>query len=117
MSGPRQIIRTACIAGFALFVLLSVGVGFDPGEQIAANFASFSVDMLKILPSAFVLIGLFEVWVKTETVERHLGEGSGLEGHLWAVALSGTTVGGLYVAFPVAHSLFRKGARSSAMFR
>ena len=116
MNRRRCIIRGACISGFALFALLSLGLGFEPGERIAANFASFSLEMLRVLPCAFILIGLFEVWVKRETVERHLGEGSGLEGHLWAVLLSGTTVGGLYVAFPVAYALFSKGARLGVVF-
>jgi uncharacterized membrane protein YraQ (UPF0718 family) len=116
MNPKRRIIRPACIAGFALFVLFSLGFGFEPGERMAGDFADFSLDMMTILPCAFILIGLFEVWVKREAVERHLGEGSGLEGHLWALALSGTTVGGLYVAFPVAYSLFGKGARLGVVF-
>jgi len=116
MSGRARIIRTVCISGFALFVLLSLGFGFDPGEKIAVNFAFFSLDMLKVLPCAFILIGLFEVWVRRETVERQLGEGSGLRGYGWVLLLSGTTVGGLYVAFPVAYSLFSKGARLSVVF-
>jgi uncharacterized membrane protein YraQ (UPF0718 family) len=116
MSTRRQTVRVACIAGFALFVLLSLGFGFEPGEKMAEEFASFSLEMFRVLPCAFILIGLFEVWVRRETVERHLGEGSGLEGHVWALALSGTTVGGLYVAFPVAYSLFRKGARLGVVF-
>jgi len=91
-------------------------LGFEPGKEIGHNFASFSLDMLKILPAAFILIGLFEVWVKRETVEKHLGEGSGFRGYLWAVLLSGTTVGGLYVAFPVAYALYSKGAKLGVIF-
>ena len=72
--------------------------------------------MLKILPCAFILIGLFEVWVKRKTVETHLGEESGIRGYLWAVLLAGTTVGGLYVAFPIAYSLYGKGAKLSIIF-
>ena len=72
--------------------------------------------MLKILPCAFILIGLFEVWVKRGTVEKHLGKESGIRGYLWGVLLAGTTVGGVYVAFPVAYSLYRKGARLSVIF-
>ena len=72
--------------------------------------------MLKILPCAFVLIGLFEVWVKKETVEKHLGAEAGIRGYLWSFVLAGTTVGGLYVAFPVAYSLYRKGARLGVIF-
>jgi uncharacterized membrane protein YraQ (UPF0718 family) len=116
MNRRRQIVRAVCISAFALFVLLSLSFGFDPGQRIAANFASFSLDMLEVLPCAFILIGLFEVWVERETVERHLGEGSGLRGHAWVLLLSGTTVGGLYVAFPVAYALFSKGARLAVVF-
>ncbi len=72
--------------------------------------------MFKILPCAFILIGLFEVWVRRETVEKHLGERSGIRGYIWAVLLAGTTVGGLYVAFPVAYSLYGKGAKLSVIF-
>ena len=90
--------------------------GFDPGKQIGKNFITFSVDMLEVLPCAFVLIGLFEVWVEKETVEKHFGKGSGIRGYTWAVLLAGTTVGGLYVAFPVAYSLYCKGARFSVIF-
>jgi len=116
MTKRNHIIRIVGISGYALFLLFSFGFGFDPGKKIAVNFASFSLDMLKVLPCAFILIGLFEVWVKRETVERHLGEGSGLAGYLWAVLLAGTTVGGLYVAFPIACSLFSKGARLGVVF-
>jgi len=72
--------------------------------------------MLKILPCAFILIGLFEVWVKRETVEKHFGEESGIRGYIWGILLAGTTVGGLYVAFPVAYSLYSKGAKLSVIF-
>lgn len=91
-------------------------LGFNSGKEIGYNFGSFSLDMLKILPGAFILIGLFEVWVKRETVERHFGEESGVRGYIWAILLSSVTVGGLYVAFPVAYSLYRKGARLSVIF-
>jgi uncharacterized membrane protein YraQ (UPF0718 family) len=67
--------------------------------------------MLRIVPFAFILIGLFEVWVPSRVVERHLGSEAGLRAHLWGILLAGTTVGGLYVSFPVAAALQRKGAR------
>lgn len=109
-------IRTAGILAYTIFILFSVVTGFDSGIRIGENFLAFSMDMLKVLPCAFVLIGLFEVWVKKETVERHFGEQSGIIGHMWAVLLAGTTVGGLYVAFPVAYSLHSKGAKLSVIF-
>ena len=109
-------IKIVSIAAYILFLIISFAFGFNPGKEIGYNFLSFSVEMLKILPAAFILIGLFEVWVKKETVEKHLGEGSGIRGYVWAILLAGTTVGGLYVAFPVAYALYSKGAKLSVIF-
>lgn len=112
----NNILRIAFISLYITFVIGSWTWGFNPGKEISHSFATFSLDMLKILPGAFILIGLFEVWVRRETVEKHLGERSGARGYLWAVLLSGTMVGGLYVAFPVAYSLYSKGAKLSVIF-
>ena len=112
----RNVIKIMGISVYIVFILFSFITGFDPGKQIGKNFVIFSVDMLKILPCAFILIGLFEVWVKKETVEKHFGKESGIRGYMWAVLLAGTTVGGLYVAFPVAYSLYNKGAKLSVIF-
>ena len=112
----RNVIKIVGISVYIVFILFSFITGFDPGKQIGKNFITFSVDMLKILPCAFILIGLFEIWVKKETVEKHFGKESGIRGYMWAVLLAGTTVGGLYVAFPVAYSLHNKGAKLSVIF-
>ena len=112
----NRIIRIAVLSGYALFLILSWILGYDAGQEVGENFATFALDMLKIVPCAFILIGLFETWVKRETVERHLGEGSGIAGYLWAVLLAGTTVGGVYIAFPMAYSLHSKGARLGVIF-
>jgi len=109
-------IKVTGMAAYIVFVFLSFIFGYNPGKQIGYNFISFSIEMLKILPCAFVLIGLFEVWIRKETVEKHFGKASGMRGYSWSVLLAGTTVGGLYVAFPVAYSLHSKGARLSIIF-
>ncbi|MCK4221705.1 MAG: permease [Dehalococcoidia bacterium] len=107
----NNIIKLACLSGYALFILASFVIDFHPGKEGGLNLAAFSLEMLKILPCAFILVGLFEVWVKRETVEKHFGERSTIKGYLWAVLLAGTTVGGLYVAFPIAYYLYSKGAK------
>ena len=110
------IVKIGIISCYACFIALSFFFEFNPGKAIGYNFFSFSIDMLTVLPCAFILIGLFEVWVKRETVERHFGEKSGIRGYLWAVLLASTIVGPLYVALPLAYSLHRKGARLSVIF-
>jgi len=116
MKMQNKHMNALAISIYFVFIFSSFLIGFKPGKQIGHNFISFSIEMLKLLPSAFILIGLFEVWVRKESVEKHLGKGSGVMGYIWVVLLAGTTVGGLYVAFPVAYSLFKKGAKLSVIF-
>ena len=99
------------IIAYAFFIIFSLGSDFQPGKEIGSNFLTFALSMLKILPVAFILIGLFQVWVSRDRVEKHLGEDSSIMSYLWVMLLAGTTVGGLYVAFPVAWTLYEKGAR------
>lgn len=72
--------------------------------------------MLKFVPAVFLLIGLFEVWVDKKVIEKHLGEDSSFLAYFWAIILASTTIGGLYVAFPVAAALYKKGARPRIIF-
>ena len=116
MKVQKNRIRFLAISVYFIFLLVSFLLGFSPGEKIGDNFFSFSIEMLKILPCAFILIGLFEVWVKKEKVEKHLGRESGFIAYVWVILLASTTVGGLYVAFPVAYSLYNKGAKLSVIF-
>jgi len=113
---PNIIIKTVGLSCFIIFIVLSFAIEFSPGKAIGSNFFSFLVDMLKVLPCAFILVGLFEVWVKRETVEKHFGEEAGIKGYMWAVLLAGTIVGPLYIALPLAYALFSKGARLSVIF-
>ena len=114
--GKGNIIKNIVIIVYFLFLIISLFFGFTPGKEIGRNFLSFSIDMLKVLPFAFILIGLCEVWVKKETVEKHLGVESGVNGYFWVTLLAGTMVGGLYVALPIAHALYNKGAKLSVIF-
>jgi uncharacterized membrane protein YraQ (UPF0718 family) len=104
------------IAGlFILFITVSFPADLDPGRDMASNFWRFLLFIVRILPCVFILIGLFEVWVPRETIERHFGAHSGIRAYLWPLLIGATTVGGLFVAFPVAHSLQAKGARKSSI--
>ncbi|MBI9105392.1 MAG: permease [Spirochaetales bacterium] len=109
----KRFIQPGITVVYALFILISLFTGFEPGREIGSNFLTFALSMLKILPASFILIGLFEVWVKKEIIQRHLGEKSSLKAYFWILLLAGTTVGGMYVAFPVSASLYKKGARTS----
>lgn len=104
------------IAGYFIFVGISLIVGFEPGQQIGRHFWNFTKTMLGLIPCAFILVSLFDVWVNRETVEKHFGEQSGWKGYLWAILLAGTVTGGIYVALPVAYALYKKGAHFGPLF-
>lgn len=113
MKISRQTRNYIIFTAFALFIAGSFLTHFEPGIRMGGNFYLFAKDMVLILPPAFILIGLFEVWAKRETIEKHFGQGSGIRGFLWSILLAATTVGGTFVAFPVANALYHKGARFS----
>lgn len=100
---------------FAIVVFGGLLAGFAPGKAIGQNFLSFFWQMLRVLPCVFILIGLFDVWIETDTTEKHLGHGSSLLSYLWAILLAGTTVGGFHVALPIAHALHLKRAKLSVV--
>ena len=110
-----QLVQFGLALGFGLFVGLSYLYQFAPGMRMGQTFETTLLTMLGLLPCAFILIALFDVWVKRETIERHLGEGCGVRGYFWVFLLAGFTIGGLYVAFPVAASLAKKGAKLSIL--
>lgn len=103
----------ALIIGTALGSLIG---NFEPGVTLWQNLWQYLKTMLLLLPPVFVLIGLFEVWVKQETIEKHFGESHGISAWFWLILLSATTVGGLYVSLPLGYTLYKKGTRLRLIF-
>ncbi|RAK11919.1 putative permease [Halanaerobium saccharolyticum] len=101
---------------FVAFIIGSYFLNFDLGARIGSNFMIFARDMISILPPAFILIGLFDVWVSRESIENNFGHTSGFKKYIYAILLAATTVGGTFVAFPVANTLYHKGANYSSIF-
>lgn len=96
---------------FALFIGSSYIWEIESGIKMGDNFVFFAVDMLKLFPPAFILVGLFMVWVDRKTVERFFGEASGVMGFVAAIVLACTTLYPFVVVLPMAAALNKKGAR------
>ncbi len=88
-----------------------------PERQAAVVGAAkhFFIEMMSILPAVMILMGLFAVFVPKETVVKLLGKSAGIKGMLLALFLGALPTGPLYVAFPMASALLRKGARISTI--
>jgi len=105
------------IISFIVFVSISYYYKYNPGISIFQdNFWSFLKEMILALPIMFILVGLFDVWVSKEKVQKHIGEASGFKGIMLIMLLAFLQAGPLYAAFPVAYILWKKGTSSRNIF-
>lgn len=109
----NKILLITFLSLYAIFIIISMIMKYEPGYKIAYNFGSFALFMLKIFPAAFILVGLFVVWVDKKVIENYFGEASGVKGYIAAILLSCTTLYPFIVALPIAASLYKKGAKLS----
>jgi len=104
------------ILAFLFLTAVSLLFGFSPGAAIYVNFQAYFIEMITFIPLLFILIGLFDVWVSKESIERHVGKDSGAKGIILVILLAMLQAGPLYGAFPVAHILYKKGASARNIF-
>lgn len=101
---------------FLAFIGLSYLISFAAGKQIGANFWMFFKEMILFLPLMFILIGLFDVWIPREKIEKHIGSESGWKGTALVILLASLQAGPLYGAFPFAYILWKKGSNIRNIF-
>ncbi|MDZ7371961.1 MAG: permease, partial [candidate division KSB1 bacterium] len=95
---------------FGAVVMAAHRLAFQPViDMTKSHLVPFFIEMLSFLPPLFILIGLFDVWVPKETVVKYIGERSGVRGTVIVILFAMLQAGPLYVAFPIAHLLLKKG--------
>lgn len=102
----------------AALVLLAAGALWDisiAGQAVTLASSSL-LQLILVLPPIFILMGLLDVWVPRETMAKFMGSHSGLLGATIAFFLGSAAAGPLYVAFPVAAMLLKKGASLTNVF-
>lgn len=104
------------LAAYFILTVMSFIFGFNPGELIFANFTQSFIEMITFVPFLFIIVGLFDVWVPKERIQKHIGEESGIKGIALMVLLAMLQAGPLYGAFPVAYLLYKKGASIRNIF-
>ena len=104
------------VAAFLMATAGSFAFGFDPGKTMFTNFRVSLVEMVSFVPFIFIIVGLFDVWVPKEQVQKHIGHGSGIKGIVLVILLAMLQAGPLYGAFPVAYILWKKGASIRNIF-
>lgn len=73
------------------------------------------LELAGVLPAVMILMGLFNVFVSKETVVKYLGSSAGIKSLFLGMALGTLPTGPLYIAFPIAASLRKKGARPASV--
>jgi len=83
-----------------------------PEKSLIIRKTSFDYfrQVIVVFPAIFILMGLFSVWVPKEIVRKFLGKSSGIKGIFVALLLGSISIGPIFVAFPVAQTLHKKGA-------
>ena len=110
----KGMIRDAIFLGITLIIaIILLSIFPDRREAVTRTSWEFFVEIILILPAVMVLMGLFAVWVSKEMVVKYLGKTSGIKGVFLAILFGALPPGPLYVAFPLAAGLLKKGARIS----
>ncbi|MCK5200672.1 MAG: hypothetical protein KAR21_20095, partial [Spirochaetales bacterium] len=114
MGQKKQEKKKGSIVVFTGIVIAAVILlALYPENRSPSIMASYNlfIEFILILPAVMVLMGLFSVWISKETVVKYLGHASGIKGLALALFIGMMPTGPLYVAFPMAAMLLKKGAR------
>ena len=108
----KQQYKEYLVLGFVLVLYVMSYLLFPvQAEQSTTVASDYLKEMVLIIPPVFVLMGLFEVWVPKHFIEKNMGEKSGFRGLILSFVFGTLPAGPIYVAFPLAITLYNKGAR------
>ena len=104
----RKIVIVALVAYIVVFF-------YDQSKFNIAlgGFWMYLKEMIEILPAIFIITGLIDVWVSRDTILKFFGSGAGIKGKMVSVLVGSVSAGPIYAAFPITHSLLKKGASLS----
>jgi len=99
----------------ALIILVVYGLNAAKGVIVARTVYTTFIEVLDIVVAVSIFIGLFQVWVKPQTIVKLLGKGSGLKGFALVCTFPILMGGSLFTVFPLLKALKDKGARTGAI--
>ncbi len=112
----KQSEKKKMIKGWILFgvtiviVVVLLSVFPEKTEPVTSTAQEYLIEMMVILPAVMVIMGLFAVFIPSETVVKYMGKTSGFKGIALSILIGTLPTGPLYVAFPMAATLLKKGA-------
>ena len=110
----KAVLRDYILLGAIIIVAVIILLIFPDRIDAVTNTSwAYFTEMIMILPAIMLIMGLFAIWVSKEMVIKYLGRTSGIKGIFLSILLGALPTGPLYVAFPIATVLIKKGARIS----
>ena len=110
----KVVVRDYILLGAIIIVAVIMLLIFPDRIDAVTNTSwAYFTEMIMILPAIMLIMGLFAIWVSKEMVIKYLGRTSGIKGIFLSILLGALPTGPLYVAFPMATVLIKKGARIS----
>ena len=110
----KKMIRDWLFLGITIVVVIILLSIFPAKiDAVTSTAQEYFIEMMVILPAVMVIMGLFAVFISDETVVKHLGKNSGIKGIALSILIGTLPTGPLYIAFPMAATLLKKGARVS----
>jgi uncharacterized membrane protein YraQ (UPF0718 family) len=100
--------------GFVITLVVYI-LNAEKGMIVAKTVYSTFFEVLDIIVAVSIFIGLFQVWVKPQTIVKLLGKGSGIKGFILVCTFPILMGGSLFTVFPLLKALKEKGARTGAI--
>lgn len=114
MKNKKVLLRDYLIMIAVIIIAAVILIIFQDKQGLVLSVSkNYLLELLMIFPAVLIVIGLFSVWVPNDIVVKYLGKTSGFKGTLLSIILGMFPTGPLYIAFPMAIALQRKGARIS----
>jgi len=91
------------------FYFVIVFINFDKGFQVMLDFIEINKKVLPLLGFVFIAMILVNMFLTEDTLKKHLGEGRGFKGFLYATIAGILVSGPPYVLYPMLSELKKKG--------
>ncbi len=107
-ASPKELALVGLMAAIFLFIHFLYPPQAVEVYSISLNYLK---EMVLIIPPVFILMGLFQVWVPKSFIQKYMGKEAGFKGAALAFVFGTIPTGPVYIAFPIAAGMLKKGAR------
>ena len=102
---------------FLLIVLLIVIIVSliypEKGKKFLPIIFKYGWQIFLIMPPILILMGLMQVWIPKEWIQKYIGSQSGVKGKFLCILFGTMPTGPMYIFLPLAASLLKQGASVS----